>query len=70
MAVGTAAALVPIRSITYKSRNDRFVYTEEATAGPVCQQLYAALTGIQRGENSDQFGWCAEVKKASDVVSA
>ncbi|KAF7590227.1 hypothetical protein BBP40_003111 [Aspergillus hancockii] len=70
MAVGTAAALVPIRSITYKSRGDRFVYTEETSAGPVCQQLYAALTGIQRGENTDQFGWCAVVEKAADVVSA
>lgn len=70
MAVGTAAALVPIRSITRKSRDDHFVYTEEKSAGPVCQQLYAALTKIQRGEAEDQFGWREEVKGTSDVGSS
>ncbi|GMG08857.1 unnamed protein product [Aspergillus oryzae] len=70
MAAGTAAALVPIRSITRKSRDDHFVYTEEKSAGPVCQQLYAALTKIQRGEAEDQFGWREEVKGTSDVGSS
>ncbi|GMF75037.1 unnamed protein product [Aspergillus oryzae] len=70
MAVGTAAALVPIRSITRESRDDHFVYTEEKSAGPVCQQLYAALTKIQRGEAEDQFGWREEVKGTSDVGSS
>ncbi|KAE8422659.1 aminotransferase [Aspergillus pseudocaelatus] len=68
MAVGTAAALVPIRSITRTSRDDHFVYTEGTTAGPVCQQLYAALTKIQRGEVEDQFGWREEVKGTSDIA--
>ncbi|OJJ94688.1 hypothetical protein ASPACDRAFT_37467, partial [Aspergillus aculeatus ATCC 16872] len=65
MAVGTAAALVPIRSIERKSTGDRFVYTEEKTAGPVCQKLYAELTSIQRGEAEDSFGWCREIEQVT-----
>ena len=64
MAVGTAACLVPISSITHRSRGDHFVYTEEKNAGPVCQKLYAELTSVQRGENQDYPDWHFEVKQA------
>lgn len=68
MAVGTAACLVPIRSITHQSRGDCFVYTAEDTAGPVCQKLYAELTNLQRGDSEDRLEWCHEVKEMLEKV--
>ncbi|KAJ5674927.1 Branched-chain amino acid aminotransferase II [Penicillium maclennaniae] len=68
MAVGTAACLVPIRSITHQSHGDQFVYTGEKTTGPVCQKLYVELTGTQRGDSEDGRGWCFEVKQVLDGV--
>ncbi|PGH20060.1 branched-chain amino acid aminotransferase [Polytolypa hystricis UAMH7299] len=76
MAVGTAAALVPIKSITCKSRGDKFVFGEEeggaTKAGPVCSELYSQLNGIQRGDRPDNFAWCEEVGpvEESNGVSA
>jgi branched-chain amino acid aminotransferase len=63
MAAGTAAALVPIKSITMKSRNDKFEYqggSEEP--GPAIVKLLAQLKGIQNGEVKDQFGWVQQVR--------
>jgi len=59
MAAGTAASLVPIKSITMKSRNDRFEYpvNENLDPGPVCTKLLTTLKGIQQGKVKDQFGW-------------
>ncbi|KAJ5171165.1 Branched-chain amino acid aminotransferase II [Penicillium coprophilum] len=68
MAVGTAACLVPIRSITHQSRGDYFVYTTESAAGPVCQKLYTELTSLQRGDREDSLEWCHEVKQVLDGV--
>jgi branched-chain amino acid aminotransferase len=68
--VGTAACLVPIRSVTHQSRGDQFVYTAEKTAGPVCQKLYAELTGVQRGDSEKFLEWCHEVKQVLDGVKA
>lgn len=57
MAAGTAVALVPIRSITMKSKSDKFTYLESDEAGPVCSKLLKTLQGIQRGIVEDKFGW-------------
>ncbi|KAJ4504491.1 hypothetical protein HRR83_008428 [Exophiala dermatitidis] len=59
MAAGTAASLVPIKSITMKSRGDKFEYpvNEKLDPGPVCSQLLTTLKGIQQGKVKDQFGW-------------
>lgn len=59
MAAGTAASLVPIKSITMKSRGDKFEYpvNEKLDPGPVCTQLLTTLKGIQQGKVKDQFGW-------------
>ncbi|KAJ6023760.1 Branched-chain amino acid aminotransferase II [Penicillium herquei] len=70
MAVGTAASLVPIRSITHQSRGDNFVYTTETTAGPVCQKLHSELISVQRGDSEDQEAWCYEVKQVMNGVDA
>jgi len=63
MAAGTAAALVPIKSITMRSRNDTFSFDcgENEEGGEVCTKLLKTLKGIQSGEIEDGFGWLVEV---------
>lgn len=67
MAAGTAASLVPIKSITMKSRNDKFTYEKalpsDGGPGPVCKELLRVLKGIQQGVEKDQFGWNMVVKQ-------
>ena len=64
MAAGTAATLVPVRSITMKSRNERFEYAGmmDDKPGPICSQLAQTLQDIQRGKTNDQFSWNLQVK--------
>ena len=59
MAAGTAASLVPVKSITMETRGDRFEYpvNEALDPGPVCANLLTTLKGIQMGKVKDQFGW-------------
>ncbi|KAL4791384.1 aminotransferase [Aspergillus venezuelensis] len=62
MAAGTAAALVPIRSITRRSTGDIFKYEcggegEDAGGGEVCFKLLATLKGIQLGKVEENLGW-------------
>jgi hypothetical protein len=68
MAAGTAAALVPIRSITCRSRKDKIVYLESETPTPFYQQLYDNLKGIQQGKVKDTFGWCEIVGPSVNYV--
>ncbi|KIW96563.1 branched-chain amino acid aminotransferase [Cladophialophora bantiana CBS 173.52] len=67
MAAGTAASLVPIKSITMKSKGDRFEYpvNEKLDPGPVCAQLLSTLKGIQMGKVKDQFAWNMKVTEPS-----
>jgi branched-chain amino acid aminotransferase len=66
MACGTAASLVPIKSITMKSKGDKFDYpvNEKLDPGPVCEKLLTTLKGMQAGKVKDQFGWCYTVTAA------
>ena len=65
MAAGTAAALVPIKSITMKSRNDKFLYQDGSDEpGPACVKLLMTLKGIQQGRVKDTFGWLEYVEEA------
>ncbi|PYI12684.1 branched-chain amino acid aminotransferase II [Aspergillus sclerotiicarbonarius CBS 121057] len=60
IAAGTAAALVPVRSITMRSRGDRWEFEcggTEGGGGEVCVELLRLLSGIQTGEVEDVFGW-------------
>jgi branched-chain amino acid aminotransferase len=59
-AVGTAAVITPIASIQYRDR--AFTFGDGATAGPVSTKLYEKLTGIQKGEIQDSFGFLEEIK--------
>ncbi|KAK4696830.1 hypothetical protein P7C71_g1147, partial [Lecanoromycetidae sp. Uapishka_2] len=64
MAAGTAAALVPIKSITMRSRNDKFLYQGGGDEpGPACVKLLTTLKGIQQGKIKDQLGWLDHVKE-------
>ena len=65
MAAGTAAALVPIKSITMKSKGDKFLYQgggEEP--GPCCVKLLTTLKAIQQGKIKDPFDWLDIVEEA------
>lgn len=58
LAAGTAAALVPIKSITMRSRNHKFLYQDGGDEpGPACVKLLMTLKGIQQGKIKDSFGW-------------
>lgn len=64
-AAGTAAALVPIRSITRLSDNKTSTYGPEGSdePGPVCTKLLTTLKGIQLGKIKDLFGWNSKVEE-------
>lgn len=64
MAAGTAASLVPIKSITMESKKEKMEYNVPEEGGEVCLKLLAALKGIQSGKQKDEFGWCFEVTEA------
>ena len=66
-AAGTAAVITPIASITYQGRR-----TEPTTAGmgPMAQQLYDTLTGIQYGRTEDPYGWSRLVVPAGVAEAA
>ncbi|KAI9728928.1 MAG: hypothetical protein M1828_000013 [Chrysothrix sp. TS-e1954] len=66
MAAGTAAALVPIKSITFKSRSEKIEFLKSEDPGPACLQLLGQLKAVQQGKIKDSFGWCEEVKPAKD----
>ncbi|KAL8928183.1 MAG: hypothetical protein Q9208_001893 [Pyrenodesmia sp. 3 TL-2023] len=64
MAAGTAAALVPIKSITMRSRNDKFSYQDGGDEpGPACVKLLTKLKGIQQGKIKESFGWLDYVEE-------
>lgn len=70
MAAGTAAALVPIRSITMRSRNDKFTYQGGSEdPGPACKKLLTTLKSIQQGKTKDSFGWLDYVKEPEGFPS-
>jgi branched-chain amino acid aminotransferase len=59
-ACGTAAVLSPVGRIWFDG-DWHSIYQDGHSVGPVMQQLYDALVGIQKGEQPDQFGWLHEV---------
>ncbi|KAF2472677.1 branched-chain amino acid aminotransferase II [Lindgomyces ingoldianus] len=62
-ALGTAAALVPIKSITRESTGDKFVFNGgNAGPGPCATELTHALTDMLKGRSSDEFGWRVRVQ--------
>lgn len=67
VAAGTAAALVPIKSITMRSTGDKFVYLDDNDEpGPAVIKLLTTLKSIQQGKTKDTFGWLEHVKEAPE----
>lgn len=58
-ACGTAAVITPIRAIQYGDR--LHVFHGEGETGPVTQQLFDTLTGIQVGRIAAPEGWIVKV---------
>ena len=51
---GTAAVISPVGQMEYRGRVMRL---HDGKIGPVAQEIYDRLTGIQRGELADPYGW-------------
>lgn len=65
MAAGTAAALVPIKSITRKSdsKTSSYIAEDSEEPGPICLKLLSTLKGVQLGKIEDTFGWRSKVEE-------
>jgi branched-chain amino acid aminotransferase len=62
IAVGTAACLLPIKSISRKSTLHNFTFNDGfTTPGPCCKLLSERLDDIMRGRVADPYGWCVKV---------
>lgn len=56
---GTAAVISPVGKLRFK---DEVMTIAGGKIGPLSQKLYDTVTGIQRGEAADPFGWRVPVK--------
>ncbi len=61
MAVGTAASILPIKSITRKSTGDKFSYGDEP--GDCTLQIGSMLKGLMLGTEKDTFNWLSRVEE-------
>ncbi len=61
-ALGTAAIISPVESVTYQGVEH--VYCTGGTAGPTVTALYERLLAIQTGEAEDIYGWTEVVPEA------
>ncbi|MCC7666437.1 branched-chain amino acid aminotransferase [Liquorilactobacillus satsumensis] len=61
-AMGTAAVISPVGSLTYQDK--KHVFYSETEPGPVTKKLYDALVGIQLGDRPAPQGWVQEVVAA------
>lgn len=71
-AAGTAAALLPIRSITRKSTGDKFEYDTGANGegGEIISQLLTVFKGMQSGSVEDKYGWSTKIEPAPEGFTA
>lgn len=58
-AMGTAAVISPVGSLTYKGK--KHVFGDENKPGPVTQKLYDTLFGIQDGDVEDKHNWTVQL---------
>ena len=71
LAAGTAAAIVPLKSITMKGSGDKFEYTTGGGGnepGPACTKLLTSLRAIQQGKTEDPFGWLDYVEEPRELL--
>jgi branched-chain amino acid aminotransferase len=55
---GTAAVISPVGQLKY---GDKVITVNQGKVGPVADQLFNAIRGIQYGEIEDPFGWIERV---------
>ncbi|MBQ7871561.1 MAG: branched-chain amino acid aminotransferase [Oscillospiraceae bacterium] len=55
---GTAAVISPVGLLEYRGRE---MPLSEGKIGPVAQDIYDTLVGIQRGERPDPYGWIDKI---------
>lgn len=58
-ASGTAAVISPVGELRYK---DTVMNINDGKIGPVAQDMYDTIYGIQTGRISDEMGWTVEIK--------
>ena len=70
LAAGTAAALVPIKSITLQSKNEKFEYQKKngGKPGPAFDRLLPTLKQVQMGKLEDKFGWLDVVQEPKEFL--
>lgn len=56
---GTAAVVAPVKEVHHDGQSVQFDIDER---GPVGQKFYDTITGIQRGQVEDPFGWVTPVE--------
>ncbi len=61
-ACGTAAVISPIAKIVDPDTGKIYEYCKDGKPGPVTMKLYNKLTGIQYGDEPDEFGWMTVVE--------
>jgi branched-chain amino acid aminotransferase len=61
LAVGTAASIVPIKSMYRESSGEKFHYCPDGEAGEYGQALSRSLSNILKGDIADKFDWLHEV---------
>ncbi|MDU2065070.1 MAG: aminotransferase class IV, partial [Sporomusaceae bacterium] len=55
---GTAAVISPVGSLTWKGKT---ITVNNNETGPIAQQLFDMVTGLQYGKRQDKHGWVATV---------
>lgn len=60
-ACGTAAVISPIGKIVDPDMKKIYEYCGDGKPGPATMKLYNKLTGIQNGDEKDEFGWMTVV---------
>ena len=58
-ASGTAAVISPVGELCYKGES---IIINDREIGPIAQELYDTIYGIQTGTVADEMGWTVEVK--------
>ncbi len=56
-ACGTAAVITPIHKVFDPETDTTYTFGDASNPGPVTTKLYETLTGIQKGDLEDPFGW-------------
>lgn len=59
-AMGTAAVISPVGSLTYHDK--KYTFNNETEVGPKTQALYDELVGIQLGDRTAPEGWIQKVE--------